>query len=84
MLTLKETKLSCTHRGKPLQEAFLEALRKDSMPVSIYLVNGIKLLGQIECFDQFSVILKNNTSQVIYKHAISTIVSGRDMRLSIA
>ena len=81
MLTLKETNPTCIRRGQSLQDTFLEALRKDRVPVSIFLVNGIKLLGQIDSFDQFSVMLKNNTTQVVYKHAISTVVPGRDMRL---
>jgi len=69
-------------RRQTLQDPFLDALRKDHVPVSIYLVNGIKLIGQIESFDQFSVLLRNATNQVIYKHAISTIVPARDIRLS--
>ena len=54
------------------------------MPVSIYLVNGIKLQGQIESFDQFVVLLKNAVSQMVYKHAISTIVPARNVRLATA
>jgi host factor-I protein len=69
-------------RRQTLQDPFLDALRKDHVPVSIYLVNGIKLIGQIDSFDQFSVLLRNATNQVIYKHAISTIVPARDIRLS--
>jgi len=49
--------------------------------VSIYLVNGIKLQGQIESFDQFVVLLKNSVSQMIYKHAISTVVPARNVRV---
>lgn len=71
-------------KGHSLQEPFLNALRKERIPVSIYLVNGIKLQGQIESFDQFVVLLKNNVSQMIYKHAISTIVPGRHVRLHLA
>ena len=51
--------------------------------MSIYLVNGIKLQGQIDSFDQFVVLLKSNVSQLVYKHAISTIVPSRAIRLSI-
>jgi len=65
-----------------LQEPFLNALRRERVPVSIYLVNGIKLQGQIESFDQFVVLLKNTVSQMIYKHAISTVVPSRNVRLS--
>jgi host factor-I protein len=52
------------------------------VPVSIYLVNGIKLQGQIESFDQFVVLLKNTVSQMIYKHAISTVVPSRPVKFS--
>jgi host factor-I protein len=51
--------------------------------VSIYLVNGIKLQGVIESFDQFVVLLRNTVSQMVYKHAISTIVPGRNVRMSL-
>lgn len=68
-------------KGHTLQEPFLNALRKERIPVSIYLVNGIKLQGQIESFDSFVVLLKNSVSQMVYKHAISTIVPARAVRL---
>lgn len=64
-----------------LQDPFLDGLRRDRIPTSIYLVNGIKLVGEIDTFDQFSVMLKNATTQVIYKRAISTIVPGRDFKI---
>ena len=64
-------------RGQSLQDPFLNTLRKERVPVSIYLVNGIKLQGQIDSFDQFVVLLKNSVSQMVYKHAISTVVPGR-------
>ena len=64
-------------KGQTLQEPFLNALRKERVPVSIYLVNGIKLQGQIESFDQFVVLLRNAVNQMVYKHAISTIVPSR-------
>jgi host factor-I protein len=67
-------------KGQSLQEPFLNALRKEKVPVSIYLVNGIKLQVQIESFDQFVVLLKNSVSQMVYKHAISTIVPVRNVR----
>jgi host factor-I protein len=70
-------------KGHSLQEPFLNALRKERMQVSIYLVNGIKLQGQIESFDQFVVLLKNNVSQMIYKHAISTVVPMRNVRFHL-
>ncbi|MFN4263224.1 MAG: RNA chaperone Hfq [Thioalkalivibrionaceae bacterium] len=70
-------------KGQTLQEPFLNALRRERVPVSIYLVSGIKLQGQIESFDQFVVLLKSATSQMVYKHAISTIVPQRAVRLEI-
>ena len=71
-------------KGQSLQDPFLNALRKERVPVSIFLVNGIKLQGQIESFDQFVVLLKNNVSQMIYKHAISTVVPARNVKLPSA
>lgn len=69
-------------KGQSLQEPFLNALRKERVPVSIYLVNGIKLQGQIESFDQFVVLLKNSVNQMVYKHAISTVVPARNIRFT--
>ena len=70
-------------KGQSLQDPFLNVLRKEKVPVSIYLVNGIKLQGQVESFDQFVVLLKNSVSQMVYKHAISTIVPARNVRLAV-
>lgn len=70
-------------RGQSLQDPFLNILRKEKVPVSIYLVNGIKLQGQVDSFDQFVVLLKNSVSQMVYKHAISTIVPARNVRLPL-
>ncbi|MEQ6342325.1 MAG: RNA chaperone Hfq [Gammaproteobacteria bacterium] len=67
-------------KGQGIQDPFLNALRKERVPVSIYLVNGIKLQGQIESFDQFAVLLKNTVSQMVYKHAISTVVPARNVK----
>ncbi|MDH3642390.1 MAG: RNA chaperone Hfq [Gammaproteobacteria bacterium] len=69
-------------KGHSLQDPYLNTLRKERVPVSIYLVNGIKLQGQIESFDQFVVLLRNSVSQMVYKHAISTVVPSRNVRLS--
>ena len=69
-------------KGQSLQDPFLNALRKERVPVSIYLVNGFKLQGQIDSFDQFVVLLKNSVSQMVYKHAISTVVPARNVRLA--
>ncbi|KAA0915722.1 RNA chaperone Hfq [Psychrobacter sp. ANT_WB68] len=71
-------------KGQTLQDPFLNSLRKDRIPVSIFLVNGIKLQGQIESFDQYVVLLKNTVSQMVYKHAISTVVPARNPRSSTA
>lgn len=68
-------------KGQSLQDPFLNTLRKEKVPVSIYLVNGIKLQGQIDSFDQFVVLLRNSVSQMVYKHAISTVVPSRAVRL---
>ncbi len=66
-------------KGQSLQDPFLNVLRREKVPVSIYLVSGIKLQGQIESFDSFVILLKNTVSQMIYKHAISTIVPARNV-----
>ena len=68
-------------KGQSLQDPFLNALRKERIPVAIYLVNGIKLQGQIDSFDQFVVLLKNSVSQMVYKHAMSTVVPARNVKL---
>ncbi|HNV61046.1 MAG TPA: RNA chaperone Hfq, partial [Rhodoferax sp.] len=71
-----------SNKGQLLQDPFLNALRREHVPVSIYLVNGIKLQGQVESFDQYVVLLRNTVTQMVYKHAISTIVPGRAVNLS--
>ncbi len=68
-------------RISSLQDPFLNALRREKISVSVYLVNGIKLQGQIEAFDQFCVVLRNTVNQMVYKHAISTIVPAKSVRL---
>jgi host factor-I protein len=69
-------------KGQSLQDPFLNALRRERVPVAVYLVNGIKLQGTVESFDQFVVLLRNTVSQMVYKHAISTVVPVRNVRLS--
>jgi host factor-I protein len=64
-----------------LQDPFLNALRKEHIPVSIYLVNGIKLQGNVESFDQYVILLRNTVTQMVYKHAISTVVPARAVSL---
>ena len=68
-------------KGQSLQDPFLNALRRERIPVAIYLVNGIKLQGTVESFDQFVVLLRNQVSQMVYKHAISTVVPSRNVRM---
>lgn len=68
-------------KGQSLQDPFLNALRRERVPVAIYLVNGIKLQGTVESFDQFVVLLRNQVSQMVYKHAISTVVPSRNVRM---
>jgi host factor-I protein len=67
-------------KSQVLQEPFLNALRKEKIPVSIYLVNGIKLQGQVDSFDQYVIILKNTVNQMVYKHAVSTIVPAKTVK----
>ncbi len=68
-------------KGQNLQDNFLNALRKEHTPVSIFLVNGIKLQGKVDSFDQYVVMLKNTSSQMVYKHAISTIVPSKAVKM---
>ena len=67
-------------KSQVLQEPFLNALRKEKIPVSIYLVKGIKLQGQVDSFDQYVIILKNTVNQMVYKHAVSTIVPAKTVK----
>ena len=78
---MQEEKMSSHNvsKGHGLQDPFLNALRREKVPVSIFLVNGIKLQGQIESFDQFVILLKNTVSQIVYKHGISTVVPARNV-----
>ncbi len=70
-----------SNKALQLQDPFLNLLRRERVPVSIYLVNGIKLQGQIESFDQYVVLLRNTVTQMVYKHAISTVVPSRPVTL---
>ncbi|MGR9053078.1 MAG: RNA chaperone Hfq [Gammaproteobacteria bacterium] len=69
-------------KGQNLQDNFLNTLRKEHTPVSIFLVNGIKLQGRVDSFDQYVIMLKNTVSQMVYKHAISTIVPSKPVKLT--
>jgi host factor-I protein len=64
-------------KGQMLQDPFLNALRKERVQVAIYLVNGIKLQGYVDSFDQYVILLKNTVTQMVYKHAVSTIVPSK-------
>jgi host factor-I protein len=66
-------------KGHCLQDPFLNALRRQRVPVNIYLTNGIKLQGHVAAFDQYVVLLKNNTKQMVFKHAVATIVPSRNV-----
>src|SRR5437773_3820429 len=81
----KSINLECamSNKGQLLQDPFLNALRKEHVPVSIYLVNGIKLQGNIESFDQYVVLLRNTVTQMVYKHAISTVVPARAVNFRV-
>lgn len=68
-------------KAQNLQDNFLNTLRKEHTPVAIFLVNGIKLQGRVDSFDQYVIMLKNTVSQMVYKHAISTIVPGKPVKL---
>jgi host factor-I protein len=81
---MRNTENIVSNKGQLLQDPFLNTLRREHVPVSIYLVNGIKLQGQIESFDQYVVLLRNTVTQMVYKHAISTIVPGRAVNFTTA
>ncbi len=69
-------------KNQNLQDKFLNTIRKDKMPVTVFLVNGVKLQGVITWFDNFSMLLKRDAhAQLIYKHAISTIMPSAPVRL---
>jgi len=71
------------NKGQSLQDIFLNTLRRDKVPVVIYLTNGVRLKGVIKGFDSFVILLKEANDQLIYKHAISTIIpeKGIDLRV---
>lgn len=70
------------NKSTQLQDPFLNALRKDRQQVSIFLVNGIKLQGQIEAFDPYVILLRNSVSQMVYKHAISTVSPSKPVNMT--
>ncbi|MBI5026440.1 MAG: RNA chaperone Hfq [Nitrospirae bacterium] len=66
-------------KNQNLQDLYLNYLRKEKIPVVIYLLNGVRLKGLIKGFDNFVVLIKEGTQQLVYKHAISTIVPEKDV-----
>ena len=72
------------NKAQFLQDPFLNELRKEQVPVSIYLINGIKLQGTVDSFDQFVIVLKSSVNQMVYKHAISTVVPSRNVEISVS
>ncbi len=68
-----------TSKSQSLQDNYLNQLRKDKMPVLVYLTNGVRLKGVVKAFDNFVILLKDANQQLVYKHAVSTIVPERDL-----
>jgi host factor-I protein len=68
-----------TNKSQSLQDNYLNQLRKEKMPVVVYLTNGVRLKGVIKAFDTFVILLKETSQQLIYKHAVSTIVPEKDI-----
>jgi host factor-I protein len=66
-------------KSQSLQDNYLNQLRKDKIPVVVYLTNGVRLKGVVKAFDNFVILLKETTQQLVYKHAVSTIVPERDI-----
>jgi host factor-I protein len=66
-------------KSQSLQDNYLNQLRKDKVPVVVYLTNGVRLKGVVKAFDNFVILLKETNQQLIYKHAVSTIVPERDI-----
>jgi len=76
-----EKAMTTTTRSQSLQDGYLNQLRKDRTPVVVYLTNGVRLKGVIKGFDNFVILLKENTHSLIYKHAVSTIVPEKDVEI---
>ena len=83
LVAVKKSEESSMSKGQSLQDPFLNALRKERVPVAVYLVSGIKLQGQIESFDQFVIQLRNTVTQMIYKSAVSTVVPSRAVEIPV-
>ena len=78
---LKENSMSNNVRGQSLQDNYLNQLRKDKTLVVVYLTNGVRLRGVIKSFDNFVILLEENTQSLIYKHAVSTIVPEKNIEV---
>jgi len=78
-----EERMTNASKGVNLQDTYLNSLRRDRVPVIIYLTNGVRLKGTIKGFDNFVILLKENTQSLIYKHAVSTIVPEKDVDLEL-
>jgi len=77
----KEKKMGATTKTQNLQDNYLNLLRKEKMQVIVYLTNGVRLKGVIKGFDNFVILLKESSQQLIYKHAVSTIIPEKDLDL---
>ena len=70
--------MDSTKPAQNIQDSFLNTARKDKAPITVYLMSCVKLTGRIRSFDKYSVVLEsNNQEQLIFKHAISTVVLGK-------
>ena len=75
--------MSNTGKSLNIQDTYLNQLRKEKIPVVIYLTNGVRLKGLIKGFDNFVILLKENTFSLVYKHAISTIVPEKEIQIQL-
>ncbi|MBF0610964.1 MAG: RNA chaperone Hfq [Magnetococcales bacterium] len=69
------------HAGHNIQDPFLNTLRREKVPVTVFLVNGVKLQGVITSFDSYCMLLKNSVTQLVFKHAVSTVMPSRNIQL---
>ncbi|MBF0370767.1 MAG: RNA chaperone Hfq [Magnetococcales bacterium] len=67
------------HSARTIQDPFLNTLRREKVPVTVFLVNGIKLQGVIVSFDNYCLLLKNSVTQLVFKHAVSTVMPSRNI-----
>jgi host factor-I protein len=82
-IKIKELRMSNPSKVANIQDIFLNQLRKEKIPVIIYLTNGVRLKGIIKGFDNFVIILRENATSLVYKHAISTIVPEKEVEIKI-